>query len=80
VCVQDGYVEERSVAGPVNLPVPGGAAGESALPLRLLDGFCLYVLQEDGSELPVGLEQFREGANQNLLKPWTLLGIATSMS
>lgn len=52
------------MAGPVNLTVPGGAAGESALPLRLLDGFCLYVLQEDGSELPVGLEQLRDGEQQ----------------
>ena len=62
-CVlQDGYIEERSVAGPVNLTVPGGAAGEAALPLRLLDGFSLYVLQADGSELLAGLEQLENGA------------------
>ena len=48
--------------GPVNLSVPGGAAGEAALPLRLLDGFCLYVRQEDDSELLAGLEQLVDGA------------------
>lgn len=50
------------MAGPVNLTVPGGAAGEAALPLRLLDGFSLYVMQSDGSELLAGLEQLENGA------------------
>lgn len=50
------------MAGAVNLTVPGGAAGEAALPLRLLDGFSLYVLQSDGSELLAGLEQLENGA------------------
>ena len=64
---QDGYVEERSVTGPVNLTVPGGAAGEAGLPLRLLDGFCLYVVQEDDSELAIGLEQLHDGARTHCL-------------
>lgn len=55
-------MEERSVAGPVNLTVPGGAAGEAALPLRLLDGFSLYVLHNDGTEVLAGLEQLENGA------------------
>lgn len=50
------------MVGPVNLSVPGGAAGEAALPLRLLDGFTLYVRQEDDSELLAGLEQLVDGA------------------
>lgn len=60
--MQDGYVDERSVAGPLNLHVPGGAAGEAGLPLRLLDGFVLYVRQEDDSEVLAGLEQLQDGA------------------
>ena len=55
-------MEERSVSGPVNLTVPGGAAGEAALPLRLLDGFSLYVLHSDGTEVLAGLEQLENGA------------------
>ncbi len=38
-CVQDGYVEERSALGPVNLTVPGGgSAGSLALPQHWLYG------------------------------------------
>jgi hypothetical protein len=53
------------VAGPLNLHVPGGAGGEGALPLRLLDGFALYVRQEDDSEVLAGLEQLQDGAQPN---------------
>ena len=56
-------MDERSVAGPLNLNVPGGAGGEAPLPLRLLDAFCLYVRQEDDSEVLTGLEALQDGAH-----------------
>ena len=63
-CVQDGYVEERSALGPVNLTVPGGSpAGSLTLPLRLLDGFTLYVEDAGGAEVVVGLEMLANGAD-----------------
>ena len=63
-CLQDGYVEERSALGPVNLTVPGGSsAGSLALPLRLLDGFCLYTEDASGTEEVVGLERLENGAS-----------------
>ena len=56
-------MDERSVAGPLNLTVPGGAGGEAPLPLRLLDCFCLYVRQEYDSEVLTGLEALQDGAH-----------------
>lgn len=60
--VQDGYVEERSALGPVNLTVPGSGAGAgAALPLRLLDGFSLYTEGADGTEEIVSLQMLQNG-------------------
>lgn len=59
---QEGYIEERSALGPVNLSVPGGSsAGSLALPLRLLDGFCLYTQDANGAEEVVSLERLEDG-------------------
>ena len=60
--VQDGYIEERSALGPVNLTVPGSGAGAgAALPLRLLDGFSLYTEGADGTEEIVSLQMLQNG-------------------
>ena len=59
---QDGYIEERSALGPVNLTVPGSGAGVgAALPLRLLDGFSLYTEDANGAEEIVSLQMLQNG-------------------
>ncbi len=65
-------MEERSALGPVNLTVPGGgSAGSLALPLRLLDGFCLYTEDAGGAEADCRPGEAREVVRSLL---WQALG------
>ena len=72
-CVQDGVVDEFDVGAAADLRPPGS---HMLLPLRLLDNFTLYTLEEDEdgdsgaegtrAETLVGLEQLVDGATPTI--------------